>query len=93
MASETGPYLQVATFCETVIESKTGVMSLINVVDRHTINTAGPSAPEDMPPQRIPWTLVLAFRSGEARGSAQLMITPEDPSGIKRKPVGIPVHF
>ena len=93
MPTETGPYLQVATFCEMVIESKTGVISLINVVDRYTINTVGPSAPEEMPPQRIPWTLVLTFRSGEARGSERLRITPEDPNGIKRPSLELPVHF
>ncbi len=33
MSLETGPYIQAATFCENVIEDKTGVPSLIHLID------------------------------------------------------------
>jgi len=32
----TGPFVSVAAFCENVIEDKSGVLSLIRVVDRLT---------------------------------------------------------
>lgn len=93
MSSESGPYLQLAAFCERVIESKQGVLSLINVVDRMTISSADPEAPEQMPERDIDWCLVLSFRSGEARGTYQVRIIPEKPSGIKLDPFEVPAHF
>jgi len=93
MSFETGPYLTVATFCEQVIEDKSGVLSLIRLVDRMHITTQGPIAPEQMPPADLNWFLVLTMKSGEARGTLPVRIEPELPSGVKLEPLTLSAHF
>jgi len=86
MPFETGPYLKSAVFCERVLREADGVLSLIRLVDRLTISTAGPGAPDTMPktPYRI--TAVIMLTSGAARGSHEIKIETEEPSGLKTKP-------
>jgi hypothetical protein len=93
MPFERGPYLTVGTFCEQVIEDKSGVLSLIRIVDRMNITAQGPTAPENMPPAMLNWFLVLNFKSGEARGSHPVKIEPELPSGIRLEPMTLSAHF
>lgn len=93
MAFDRGPYLSVAAFCEQVIEDKSGVLSLIRIVDRMTITAQGPTAPEEMPPAMLNWFLVLVLKSGEARGSQTVKIEPELPSGLRLEPTMLPVHL
>lgn len=93
MAFENGPYLQVAAFCEQVIEDKTGVLSLIRVVDRLTVNSRGTEVPEDMPPFDLNWKLVLMLKSGEVKGSRLITIVPELPSAETKSPTTLSVHF
>jgi len=93
MPFERGPFLTVATFCEQVIEDKSGVLSLIRIVDRMNISTQGPTSPENMPPAMLNWFLVLNFKSGEARGSLPVKIEPELPSGIRLEPMMLSAHF
>jgi len=93
MVFERGPFLTVATFCEQVIEDKSGVLSLIRIVDRMYITTYGPTAPEQMPPSTLNWFLVLSFKSGEARGSHLIKIEPELPSGLRLQPIALSAYF
>ena len=93
MAFERGPYLNIAAFCEQVIEDKSGVLSLIRVVDRINITAQGPTAPDEMPPAMLNWSLVLTMKSGEARGSHTVKIEPELPSGIRLDPMLLSVHL
>lgn len=93
MTSESGPYLNVATFCELVIEDKAGVLSLIRIVDRMEITAQGTAVPEEMPPQIINWFLVLLLKSGMAKGSHEIKILPELPSGITITPFIFSVHL
>lgn len=93
MPFDNGPFLVLAVFCEQVIEDKSGVLSLIRVVDRMNISTSGPTAPEQMPPAILNWTLVLSFKSGQARGSMPIKIEPELPSGIRLDPITLSAHF
>ena len=86
MPFERGPYLSVAAFCEQVIEDKSGVLSLIRIVDRLNVAVQGPDAPPEMPPSNFNWTLVLTLKSGDARGSAEVKIVPELPSGVSMQP-------
>jgi hypothetical protein len=81
MSAETGPYLKAALICETVIDGKDGVLSLIRVVDRLILAAAGPGAPADMPPNEYPLTLVLMLVSGRARGTGELTLLVEPPDG------------
>jgi len=93
MTFERGPYLITAAFCEQVIEDKSGVLSLIRVVDRMNITAQGPTAPDEMPPATLNWFLVLTMKSGEARGSHPIKIEPELPSGVRLKPIELSAHF
>ncbi|MCP4608964.1 MAG: hypothetical protein GY845_09655 [Planctomycetes bacterium] len=93
MNFEGGPYVNLATFCEQLIEDKSGVLSLIRVVDRMHINAQGPNAPEQMPPAQMNWFLILNFRAGTARGSHIVKIQPELPSGLKLDPISMSAHF
>ena len=93
MAFETGPFLNLAVFCETVIQDTSGVLSLIRVVDRMKVAAHGPNAPEEMPPTQLSWTMVLHFRAGSARGSYPIKILPELPSGLSKEPIILSAHF
>ncbi len=76
-----GPFLKTAAFCESVIEGKDGVLSLIRVIDRLTITAAGTDAPSEMPPVDHVLTLVLMLVSGAARGNHEVAISVEPPGG------------
>ena len=93
MAFEKGPYLQVAAFCEQVIQDKSGVLSLINVVDRIMCTASGTEVPDEMPPYDLNWKLVLMLKSGEVKGSRAIKIVPELPSAETKSPMILTVHF
>lgn len=93
MVFDNGPHLIVATFCEQAIEDKTGVLSLIRIVDRKNVTAEGPNAPKEMPPVPLDWVLVLNFKSGQAKGSYQIKVEPELPSGIRLEPFTLSAHF
>lgn len=95
MAFESGPYVQVAAFCEKVLEEKDGVLSLIRVVDRITHTVAGPGAPAEMQPFPYQLMLALTLKTGQARGGYNLKIVRELPSGIREESQGpsFRIHF
>ena len=93
MAFERGPYLSVAAFCEQAIDDKSNVLSLIRVVDRMTVTGQGSNVPDEMPPTNLDWTLVLVFKSGDARGSHPVKVVPQLPSGETRPPFELSLHF
>lgn len=93
MAFEGGPYIQVACFCDMAIEDKTGVLSLIRIIDTLTHTERNPNPPEDMPPVPFEGTFVLMLKSGLAVGRYNLTIVPELPSGETRDPISLTVHF
>ncbi len=93
MAATEGPYVQVACFCDQVIEDKTGSFSLIRVVDLLTHSEVGPNPPERMPALTYRLKLVLMFKSGRAQGRAQMKVTPELPTGETESPLTFPIHF
>ena len=86
MKFEQGPYIQMAGLCEQVIEDKTGVLSLIRVIDTITHTVAHPDAPVEMPPITYPIKLVVMLKSGSTSGPRELKIIPELPSGETKKP-------
>ena len=88
-----GPYVQAACFCDTVIEDKGGVLSLIRVIDTLTHLERGPNPPEDMPPVPHVGKLVLMLKSGTARGRWNLRVVPELPTGEAKQALTLSVHF
>jgi hypothetical protein len=94
MAFEDGPYIQLACFCDVAIqEAGTGVLSIIRVIDTVTRTVAGPNPPDQMPPLVKQLTLVLAVKSGRARGRYDLRIVPELPSGETLTPIVQTIHL
>lgn len=63
-----GPYVQVAAFCEQVLQERDGVYSLIRIIDTVTQHSMGPDAPEQMPPITSNLKLVLMLKPGRAPG-------------------------
>ena len=88
-----GPFIQVACFCEQVIEDKTGVLSLIRIIDTLTHGAAGPTPPDEMPPFVYPLKFVLMMKSGAARGRHNVRIQPELPNGSTQDSINITAHF
>ena len=93
MSFEQGPFLIVAAFCEQVIEDKSGVISLIRIVDRLTVDVRGSNVPEDMPVQTLNWTLFISLKSGEVGGSYPIRIEPVLPSGETRRSFTMSAHL
>jgi len=79
-----GPYLKAAVLCESVIEDKQGVLSLIRVVDRVISTAVGPGAPSAMPKFNHRLMAVVMLTSGEFTGTAEISLTLQDPAGIRR---------
>lgn len=88
-----GPYVAVAALCEKVLQDNEGRMSMINVVDRWTVNTSGPDAPEQMPQATITATMVLVFKSGLFRGAASVKVVVIKPNGERGPEVTFPALF
>ena len=82
MIASTGPYLQAALLCERVMEEKDGVLSIIRVIDRVIHTAMGPSAPDTMPPLTYAMTALVVLKSGGARGTVQVRLDMEEPSGL-----------
>lgn len=88
-----GPYVQVAAFCESVIEDRTGVISLIRIIDTLIHGESGPNPPNEMPPFLFSLKLVIMLKSGAAKGRHNLRIVPELPNGTKDKPIELTTYF
>jgi hypothetical protein len=88
MGFDTGPYVNVATFCERAIQDTEGVLTLVRITDQLVVQSTGPDAPQDLPEGTvITTTLVVILKPGEARGSQPFKVDLETPSGeIKTGP-------
>lgn len=88
-----GPYIQAACICERVLREQDGVLSAIRIVDRMTLSAPASLPAEEMPPVAVAHTLLLCLKSGEARGSASLKLSVEQPSGLRTPGQTLPVFF
>jgi len=79
---ETGPYLQVAVFCEQILDEKDNVKSLIRIIDRLFVQASGPNPSEAMPEFESELNAFLLFKSGQATGPVPIRITLTRPSGL-----------
>ncbi len=93
MAFEEGPFVQVACFCENVIEDRQGVLSLIKIIDTINHTASGSETPETMPPFVYPFWTVIMLKSGRARGRYNIKIKPEFPDGSSQNPIERSIHF
>jgi len=78
-----GPYLQAAFFCEKILVEQDSVVSFIRQVDRLTTTASGPAVPASMPTTTFTTFLAIALKSGEARGTHDIKLVRERPSGIR----------
>jgi hypothetical protein len=91
MEPSTGPYVQLAAFCERVLTEQDGVNSLIRIVDRiYPLVQAEEGSP---PPTPYNLTAVIGLKSGRARGNHQLTLRPEAPSGLRLPEFSVSVLF
>jgi len=96
--SQDGPYLTAALICERVLIEKDDVLSPIRIIDRLinqtlTIIAGGAPTPPEPEPDPVTLTLFISLKSGKARGTHQVKIALEQPSGIKSRPQELPVLF
>ena len=73
--------------------TKTGVLSLIRIIDTITHTAAEPNPPEDMPVVQYDLKLVVMLKSGGARGRGNLRVVPQLPNGATKAMPGLTVHF
>lgn len=78
-----GPYLTAAFFCERVIEDKEGILTAVRIVDRVVQTAIGVGTPEEMPATAVSLTLLVAFKSGQARGRHDVQVVVESPAGLR----------
>lgn len=76
-----GPYLQMAFFCEKVLSEADGVVSFIRQVDRLITTTTGPAT--QVPVATYTAFIAIAMKSGSARGSHEIKVVRERPSGMR----------
>jgi hypothetical protein len=79
-----GPYLSVAAFCESVIESKDGALTPVRIIDQITVSIP-PDAPPDFPSESNKFPVgvacIISFKSGDSPGEHSLRVIAESPSG------------
>jgi len=91
---DTGPFVNLATFCEQVIEDKSGVLTIVRVVDQITVSVQGEDASAELPTGAgLNMTLAIALRPGQARGKHAVRVTFEHPNGTRHPGPDVPVHF
>jgi len=92
---QTGPHVQLATFCDKVLIERDGVLSVIRAIDRITVvASGGPALPADLPEgHKVTPTLVVALRSDEAKGRHTISIVGEQPDGSRLPPANFDVTF
>jgi len=88
-----GPFLQMAVFCEKVLQEKDNVLSAIRIVDRFTQSTSVEGAPDIMPPFTIGVSILIGFKSGDVKGKWELKLKPIAPSGQELPGFAGPIFF
>ena len=80
-----GPYVQVATLCETALQEASGVLSIIRSIDRIVVTAQaihGTQLPAELPPGDLPVTLVIMLKSDDAQGRHPVSVRIQKPDGI-----------
>lgn len=90
---EEGPYIQIAAFCDQVIEGKDGAISLIRVIDTLVHIETGLEPPGGMPPVDYSIKLVLALKPGRAKGRHDIRIIAELASGETKTPLARSIYM
>jgi len=76
-----GPHVQLATFCDHVLQEVDGTLSVIRAIDR-AIVTLPAGAPAELPEGVVVTKLVLSLKSGDAQGRHPVTLRAQQPSGV-----------
>ena len=76
-----GPYVTAAAICNDVIEAKDGTLSAIRLIDVITLKLSKPTDPNTPFSVPVPVTLLIALKSGMAKGKKVLSISLVSPEG------------
>lgn len=77
-----GPYVQLATLCEKVLQEADGVLSIIRVIDRIIVTAQGSEVPTELPQSNLELTLVVTLKSDDARGRHPVSLRIQQPSSV-----------
>jgi hypothetical protein len=83
--SKRGPFVQIAAFCENILEQKEesgSVMTAVRIVDTYTLEV-----PKGMPAHATPAIRVrglIALKAGDVTGSHKVELVMENPVGERR---------
>lgn len=89
----TGPWLEIAAFCERVEQTPDGLLTLHNVYDAVTMTLAGPALPDEMPEFVREITLQLKLMAGSALGRHTVRVDIERPDTVVLRGPPLPIHF
>lgn len=91
---EHGPYVSAAFVCEKILVERDDVPTAIRIIDMVGIRAHGRDAPDTLPAGRLPrHVLFLMLRNGRTRGSHDVAVRIELPSGERRDAQANRVHF
>jgi hypothetical protein len=77
-----GPFVQLATFCERVLQEQDNVLSIIRAIDR-IILTGSENAPSELPEGgTLRLTFVVALKADDAQGRYPIALRVQAPSGV-----------
>ncbi len=88
-----GPYIQVATLCETALQEANGVLSIIRSIDRIVVTAQGTQMPTELPEGNLSLTLVIMLKSDDARGRHPVTVRIQRPDGVTLPPHDFDVMF
>ena len=72
-----GPWVQIAAFCQNaIVDNTTGYLSIINVFDRVVLV----GTTQDIQPAPLKLTLVVVLKSDDIRGQHQIKVRSVSPS-------------
>lgn len=90
---ELGPYLSAALICETVIEDKSGTLSVIRIVDRVIRTSVGPNPPKIMEPFEYEFFIVVMLKTGENQGTFRVSVQAVKPTNEHLPPFTYTVNL
>jgi hypothetical protein len=85
------PWVQVAAFCDQLLVDKTDTYSLIRVVDRFAMRR--PPDWDGKTHISVPLTALLAFKSGDVKGTQTVRLYHTSPKGKRKKMLEKEIEF
>lgn len=94
MVNEDRPFVNLAAFCDRVLQEVDGTISLIRVIDRITLQVPDDASPREVPALIVHANAVLAFKSGPVQGTRDVSLRIRNPQGeIQETKSPFPVSF